>query len=213
MSDKILKPFAAPNQKVIKQDVFEAADAAANILDQARREAAFRIEEAGREIAAARARAVEEGREAGLQEWHDAVQRVLNERARFLSSCEAEAVRLAVRVAGKILGEQVRLDPQSINSIVAEALRSCRRERDLTISVHPDLVDTVRGQIADLEQRAGRDASIRVVGNSAVDFGGCLIESELGTTDARLETQLRCLETALLRETQGTSPAPPSGER
>jgi type III secretion protein L len=44
---------------------------------------------------------------------------------------------------------------------------------------------------------------IEIVASTSVPRGGCLIESELGVVDARLETQLKCLEDVLVRGVSG----------
>jgi type III secretion protein L len=43
---------------------------------------------------------------------------------------------------------------------------------------------------------------VDIVPDPKVASGGCIIESEVGTVDARLETQLRALEKALLGQTE-----------
>jgi type III secretion protein L len=47
----------------------------------------------------------------------------------------------------------------------------------------------------------GRAQYIDFVADQAIVKGGCIIESASGTIDARLETQLRILENALLART------------
>jgi flagellar biosynthesis/type III secretory pathway protein FliH len=44
----------------------------------------------------------------------------------------------------------------------------------------------------------GRAQFIDFVADQGVKTGGCIVESESGTIDARIETQLRILENALL---------------
>ena len=53
-------------------------------------------------------------------------------RDRHLAESEPEMIRLAVRIARKIIGEELRLNPQAIVSMAAECLQGLRRERSLT---------------------------------------------------------------------------------
>ena len=46
---------------------------------------------------------------------------------------------------------------------------------------------------------AGRVRFLDIVADPKVNLGGCIIESESGAVDARLETQLRVLERAMLK--------------
>jgi type III secretion system HrpE/YscL family protein len=192
-----------PSRRILKPDQVEASGEAASILQQARREAAAILEDAHRQVEQAREAAREQGYIEGLARWNQAVQDLLASRERFLASSEPEIVKLSIKVAEKILGQQLRVDPASITSIVEEALRGVRAERSITIAVHPDAAETVRAEAARLETQAGGECRIRVVGRSSVTPGGCIIETELGSIDARLDVQLRCLEQILLRELKG----------
>ncbi|MEZ5403581.1 MAG: type III secretion system stator protein SctL [Bryobacteraceae bacterium] len=188
------------SHRILKQEQVEASGEAASVVEQARREAAAIVEAAKSEADRTAAAARERGYAEGLAQWNAAVQDVLAARERFVTSCEPEIAKIAVKVAGKILGEELRSDPLLINRIVGEALRGVRAERSITIAVHPAAVETVRGRTDALEAQAGGECHIRVVGRDSVGEGGCLIETELGTIDARLDVQLRCLEQVLLRE-------------
>ncbi|MEZ5356667.1 MAG: type III secretion system stator protein SctL [Bryobacteraceae bacterium] len=198
MTDRILRN--PQSQRILKQDQFEAAGDAASVLEQARLEAAAIVAQSRTEVE----RACEEGRERGYQDgltqWNEAVRDVLNARQSYLAASEPEIVKLAVKVAEKILGAQLRLDPNAINGIVEEALRGVRADRSITIAVHPDALESVRAEVGRLESMAGADCRIRVAGRASVSAGGCIIETDFGSIDARLEVQLRCLEQILLRE-------------
>jgi flagellar biosynthesis/type III secretory pathway protein FliH len=69
----------------------------------------------------------------------------------------------------------------------------------LKIRVPADDLELVRKRIVLLREAAGPNRSIEVAGDSAISAGGCVVESEYGVIDARLETQLRCMEEVLLR--------------
>jgi type III secretion protein L len=206
MSEKIIKASAgasaAPgvgDAKILKQDAFAATVEARDILAAAQREAAELIEQTAFERERVLHTARDEGRDQGLAEWNEVLASAVAGRRRLLESQESEIVRLSVRVARKIIGEELRTHPETIVSIVREALESVRRERMLTIQVHPDLADEVRSRLDRLEKLVGGGRQIQVIAEASVEPGGCIIESELGVIDARLETQLRCLEEALLR--------------
>ena len=84
--------------------------------------------------------------------------------------------------------------------IVGEALKSVRREKSLTIQVHPSCVDLIHNRVG--------VAAIQVEQQDAGDLGGTECGCAAGrlrcrerrrVIDARLETQLRCLEQVLLQ--------------
>ena len=62
-----------------------------------------------------------------------------------------------------------------------------------------DVVTWVQRNLDSLLEVTVSGRRIQVVADAAVAPGGCIIESVVGVIDARLETQLKCLEEILLR--------------
>jgi len=200
MNERIIKPGAAfAAAKVVKSDVYDATLAAAQIVDAAHVQARRILENAEQDRQTVIEAALREGYEHGLAQWNAAVAKVNAARDRYISESEPELVRLAVRIAQKILGEELRTNPEAIVNITRECLRGLSRERSLAIRVHPSDLDLMRRSIDLLHEAAGPQRSINVVADPAVGAGGCIVESEYGVVDARLETQIRCMEELLVR--------------
>ncbi len=198
MSEKIIKAAVKPGQKVVKEDIYDATAKAGQIVEMAREESAALLAEAKREAEELREAARQKGLEEGLAQWNAAVQEAIEARQRYLDECEREVIRLAVSIAGKILGQRLETDPETVVLIVREALRGIREERNLTIKVNAGELAAVSARVRELEEGVPGDCRVRVVAGNAVEPGGCIVETELGTIDARIETQLRCLEHVLL---------------
>ena len=186
-------------RKVIKKEVFTAAVEAQALVQAARHEAENLIREAERRRDEVYEQAQRAGYDEGLTRWNEMVLQAFEAQQQFVKASEQALVRLAVRVAEKIIGEHLRSSPDVIVGIVREALKSVRSEKGVTIQVNPDHVETVRQSIHRLRDLLDSTCHIKVVANPAVSPGGCIVESELGVVDAQLETQLKCLEEALLR--------------
>jgi type III secretion protein L len=185
-------------RKVIKKEVFAATVEAQSVVEAARRDAERLVREAENDRDRLRTEAQQAGYEEGLTRWNEYVLEAMEAQDRLLKTSEQAMVRLAVRVAEKIIGEHLRSSPDLIVSIVREALKSVRSEKGITIRVHPDDVEILRQSIHRLQDLLS-GCHIKVIGSGAVASGGCIVESELGVVDAQLETQLKCLEEALLR--------------
>jgi type III secretion protein L len=195
MSDRIIKAGAT----VVKGDTYDAKIDASRIVDAARAQARSIVEAAQQERQAILDAARHEGYEHGLREWNSAVGEVDTARDRYLADSELELIRLAVRIAQKILAAELRLNPEAIVSLARESMQSLGRERSLTLRVSPDSIELMRDRIHSLRETAGPRRSIEVVPDRSVEPGGCIVESEYGVIDARLETQMRCMEELLLR--------------
>jgi type III secretion protein L len=198
-ADELPDKIPLPTPKVLKREVYEASLDAKDLVTQAQERARQILEQAERECDAIRNQAKEEGRQLGLVEWNQ-VLAMTRERADSLSkSWEENMVRLSVRVAEKIIGEQLKLHPETIADIVSEALKGARPARRLAIQVNEEDAPYVRAHVDRLKESSGLGSEIEIVPSTNVRRGGCVIDSELGVVDARLETQLKCLEDVLAR--------------
>jgi type III secretion protein L len=193
-ADKVL----VSSPKVLKREVYEATREARDVVVLAQEQAKQIIEEAERRRDAIREQASEEGRARGLAEWNHILATASQRAEQLTKSWEETMLRLSIRVAEKIIGEQLKLRPETIVEILRQVLRGARPGKHLTIQVNPAELQQVRDHIEAL-QAPGATSEIEIVASASVLPGGCVIESELGIIDARLETQLKCLEDALVR--------------
>jgi type III secretion protein L len=186
-------------RKVIKKGVFAAAVDAQSIVEAARREADQLLKEAQKQRDQVRAEAHRAGYEEGLTRWNESIIQANEAYDRQLKASEQALVRLAVRIAEKIIGQHLQSSPEAFLDIVREVLKSVRSERGLTIQVNPDQAETLRQSIHRLHDLLDDGCQIKILPNASISPGGCIVESEFGVIDAQLETQLKCLEEALLR--------------
>jgi flagellar assembly protein FliH len=123
--------------------------------------------------------------------------------ARALAEAERAAAKdtalvLARKIAEKIVGRAVELDPSVMGEIVGQALSACRaRGGRLVLHVHPDDRAAVEQTRPNWSQRIASAADVRVVDDESVGRSGCVVETPVGRLDARLQTQLDALERAL----------------
>ncbi len=182
---------------VVKRAVAEARAEARRILADANREAEELRERAARESRELREAAYEEGREAALSELNFILLEAHERRDAALTGAERDVLRLAVKLAEKIIGREVERDDAALADIVSAALRHARQQESLTVRVNPADLPRVQAHRERLDP-SGRARFIDLVADPRVGHGGCVIEGESGTVDARLDTQLRVLERALL---------------
>lgn len=77
------------------------------------------------------------------------------------------------------------------------ALAVVRNQKQLTLRVHPDHVEHVRGHTAQLIADYPGVALLDVVGDGRLEGDACVLESEIGIVEAGSEGQLAALEAAL----------------
>lgn len=172
-----------PRRARVPAEVADARSEAARIVGAARAEA-----DRVRAEAAARGR-----REAEVE----AAARLLQAAAaaeRLRAHAEGELPRLAVAVARRLIGDALEDDPSRVRAVVAQALERARRARRIEIHAHPDDVPHLRSVAS------GSETTVAVVPDPSVGRGGCVLHTDVGEVDARIEVQLAALEQALSSE-------------
>lgn len=184
---------------VRKRAVHEASLEAGEILAGARSEAAAIVAGAEREREAIADESRTRGYNEGLGRWNETLTEAWRARDSYLAGNEAQLVRLAVTVARKIVGDLSQADPEAILHTAREAIRAVRGERKIRLRVRPVDEEMVRRRMAELEAAGPESCAITVAADESIILGGCIVETGLGTIDARLEAQLESLEHILLR--------------
>lgn len=187
---------------VLKRRLVNAHEEASLVVAEAEAEAAAIRERADAEARELREAAYTEGSEAALLEFNQHVLEARELRDTALAEVERDVLRLAVRLAEKIIGREIERDDATLADIVSSALRHARQHEMLTVRVNPSDLAAVQSRRERLDP-AGRVRFLDLVPDPRVEHGGCVIESESGTINARLETQLRVLERALLARASG----------
>ncbi len=183
--------------RILKHQILNAEAQAALLVRGANEKAVETIENAAAEAENIRRAAYQTGREEAARELLENITAARELRSQALFEIEREVLKLAVKIAEKIIGREVEQDDALRGEIVLTALRQARQQEMLTVRVNAaDLprVEKMREKIDSF----GRARYLDFVADQSVGAGGCLIESASGTIDARLETQLRVLENALL---------------
>ena len=181
---------AKPAGTVVSAAVFDARAEAQRILAEARAEAdALRAQARDEGLAAAR--------ETARAETTQTLVRLHAETARARAAAADDVKRLAIRIAEKIVGRALTLDPDVIADICAQAVRGAAEQRQIVLRVHPDDLPALERARPRLRSEFLRAHDVTLRADPAVGRGGCIVDTEVGSIDARLETQLGALERAL----------------
>ncbi|MEP6653085.1 MAG: FliH/SctL family protein [Myxococcales bacterium] len=195
---------------VLPGEVLDARGQATALLRAAQDEAQRLLREARVAAEAIREEARLAGWATGQAEAETAFTSLMLAARRDAEGVRAAAVpgarKLAVRMAEKIVGHALRLDPTALVRIVGEALAAVRaRSGPITLRVHPEDKAAVEAARPELLARVGTTMELSLVADVAVDRGGCIVETPVGRLDARLATQLAALERAVYGDARPAS--------
>jgi flagellar biosynthesis/type III secretory pathway protein FliH len=163
----------------------------------AKREAAAILERARAEAEALRADAIAEGRRAGRVDAAKQLFDVAAMRSELIRNTEQQALRAVLLVAAELVGSALQSDPSQIAAMLAPHLQRLRRAAALTLRLHPEDAHYLERNRSELARCAGFECPIELLADPTVSRGGCIVESNLGELDARIETRLAELGRAL----------------
>jgi flagellar assembly protein FliH len=199
----------------------ETAEArAADIVANAERRASEVLEDADRKYADGKQEAEDSGREAGRAEGYEAgkaeaerlvarihtvLERVQDRRQQILDESEQQIVDLALLVARKVVKALVTADHENIvKANVTAALQKIRSRGIVTIKVNLadlDLTTEHKEEFTRLIETTATGAGkveLHIHEDSSVDPGGCIVETDFGEIDARINAQLAEIESRIL---------------
>jgi flagellar biosynthesis/type III secretory pathway protein FliH len=199
---KVIKSGSGGNMRraIVDADVFDAKLEGDRLVGEARAEAERELAAARDEAERLRRKAEAEGRERGLGAVTELLVGARAVAARARAGAEAELRALAVRIAEKILGRELALDPSAVVDVVAAALRHAGEPRELVVRCASEDLEALERGKPRLLERCRAAQAVRFVADDRVARGGCIVETELGVVDARLSTQLDAIERALRGE-------------
>jgi flagellar assembly protein FliH len=176
-----------------KEPIIVVAEPKAPAIDVAKLErAAFdsgylQGQKSGKELA-------EQKLEAATLKYSEALQEVSSLKDVLRTQVEREVVKLAVEVAKKIVYREIRIDPAIIQTLVRVALSHVADKSSVTIHLSPVDYTYLLKQRPELAQAEGKD--IAYLADNSIEQGGCLIRTECGDIDARIEEKFREVENA-----------------
>jgi len=191
----------------------EAKLQAAAIMSEAQITAERLIEEANQQATHLRDEAFSQGQALGseegrLQGYHEIetllkdavriVETARQERAEIIEQCEKDILELALAVAARVIHTEVTINQDIVLAVVKDAIRKAKDQERVVIRVNPIDFETVAAEKVSLQTLLGREMGLDIHGDIGVDSGGCVIEADYGTIDARIDTQMDTVKKALL---------------
>ncbi len=121
----------------------------------------------------------------------DAVREFARERAHYFQTVEVEVVGLAVAIARKILHREAQVDPLLLAGVVRVGLDKVATGTRVRLRVHPKQVQAWKEFFA---QQNDLQTLPELMGDPSLGLGNCVLETDLGSTDLTLESQLKEIE-------------------
>ena len=178
---------------------------AAKIVQQAHQQAELirkQAEAAGRKAAeAAIERVLDERVGTRMQTLLPALETLLaemnNTKARLINRWESTSLKVATKIAERVIRREISQDPQITLDLVTDTLRLAAGMTDITLHISPTDYENLGSQITRLAQTVSHLAPSAVVADPSVSPGGCVVKTKFGQIDQQIESQLKRIEEEL----------------
>ncbi len=161
------------------------------------------------ELQQAFAKAYAQGEAAGLQkgmaraqqvesELRGAINNLVNYHHKIYEQARLQVFDLSFALADKITAARGEAEQKTVMETIELCIVEFLDKSRLLIKVNPAQVEFVRKQLSEADAVHDSTTHVAVEGDARIGFGGCIVETDSGSADARFETQLEILKTRLL---------------
>ena len=107
---------------------------------------------------------------------------------------EKEVVELALAIARKVICREIEVDKEVVVGVAREALTKIEDPGKITIKLNPSDLQFISETKYQLSEMIGNIDNVKLESEDSIQSGGCLVETDLGEIDARIEHQLQAVE-------------------
>ena len=141
--------------------------------------------------------AYQQGYAAGLERgFNDATQQAVHLLEDSGAVGDQLAKQLALAICQMVINEHIKVDGQTAKAIAIKALQEAVVGETAIIMANPDDCAMLTQFQEELRRIAG-GAGIRIEADASIGKGGCIVKTDFGEVDARIETLLKGVRTRL----------------
>jgi len=116
----------------------------------------------------------------------------------IIHESEPFLIDLSSSIAERIIGHQLTVNPEWILDLVHKVLARRKEKGIITLCVSPKHFDYIFSAREELATSIDSQAELQILPDNTVADDGCVVRSDYGSIDARIDTQLNEIKSALL---------------
>lgn len=196
-------------EKLAEEIIQEAREEADLIIKEAHLEGSKYFNEISQEIEKNKEityrEAFEKGYKEGMLEAEEQYKNIITEASEIrdkslvdyeqsMASLEADAIKLIMEIAKKVIGDEIKVNKNVLLSMAAQAFNKCAVKDEIVMKVSSDDYDFVIENKEELLASTEGIGGLEIKKDSALKPGACIVETPFGSLDAGIETKLKLIE-------------------
>jgi len=186
--DEILNRSLDEANKIVEK----AHNEAGAIRDQARKEGFDKGREEGYSSGLADAKPV-------IETFNALIKELTTIRKEFYAQAEREMIDLVLSVAHTVMGIEVERDPALVQNVILKAVEQIRVREKISIRINQDDMAQAEKTLPEITKIVGDTEKVSFRSDPYITRGGCMVETNIGMIDARLESQLNAIRKTFKR--------------
>ncbi|HDD43360.1 MAG TPA: hypothetical protein ENG63_00660 [Candidatus Desulfofervidus auxilii] len=134
-----------------------------------------------------------------LENLEKIIEEIAQFRQKLFQKMEKEILGLALAIAKKIVKQEVNINKEVILNNIREAINKLTEVDRVFVKVNPEDYEFIQQYRPDFLETLNQKQKIKLIKDETIKRGGCLIETDFGQIDARIEIQLENLTKDLCR--------------
>lgn len=183
--------------KIIRKEDFEELLSAKKLLEMAESESEKAVQDAHNESVSIKEKAYQDGFQEGLNQFNEQMLLFEDKLKVLRHELQKAVLPLVLKATKKIIGEELKQNPQSILSIVLQSIKNVAQAKVVKLYVSKSDLEILESEKNELKKNFENLESFQIEERSDMEQGSCMIETERGILNATLENQYRALERAL----------------
>ena len=189
-----LQARIAPGSRVVRAADIAAWSEAEGLIAAARVQADAIVAGAQAAFEEERQRGYADGMAEAQMEQAEKMIETVSRTVDYFSKVETDMVALVMSAVRKIIDGYD--DADRVLIVVKNALSVVRNQKQMTLRLHPQQVDTVRARVNDLLAAYPGVGYLDIVPDGRLGKEACILESEIGLVEASIDGQIAALQGA-----------------
>lgn len=183
-------------EKVIPAKEFSILLETKMLIEHAQEDIALYKQKVEKECKKLRKEAKQQGFDEGLEKFSTYITDLEKKMLFWYSELQKKVLPLALQAAKKIVAQQFSLDPETIVRIVSETLNSVKQSPHITIYVNKLDKEILEANKPKLKEKLEQVKTFVVQERDDIEQGGCVIETDNGIINAKIDKLWEALEHA-----------------
>ncbi|WML31527.1 flagellar assembly protein FliH [Neobacillus sp. OS1-32] len=141
---------------------------------------------------------VEQAYREKLTQAGDILQQAYEQKKAIISEAEPFLLELSTVIASQIIKQELEEYPDKFIELIKQHILRFKEKEHITICVNPDDYPYIQSQRSHLISVVNGETEIKIIPDYSVAAKGCVIRTEYGSIDARIDTQMEEIKRALL---------------